>query len=245
MIALEVKDLHFHYPDGTSALCDVSFAVEEGERVAIVGPNGAGKTTLLLHLNGLLPEQRHLMKGSVRVFGKPVLPENLKTIRSQVGFLFQDPDDQLFCETVFEDVAFGPRQLGWDRETIRHRVADALKALRLTGYEERAPHRLSGGEKRRVCLAGVLVCEPRLLVLDEPISNLDPRSRRELLSLLKNLPLTQIVATHDLDFVSRFCERVLLLDGGRLVADGAANSILSDAALMEKHGLEVPLLLRK
>lgn len=245
MTALEVDDLHFHYPDGTIALCGVSFAVEEGERVAVVGPNGAGKTTLLLHLNGLLPEQRHLMKGAVRVFGMPVLPENLRTIRSQVGFLFQDPDDQIFCETVFEDVAFGPRQRGWDRETVHKRVANALRAMRLIGYEEKAPHRLSGGEKRRVCLAGVLVCEPRLLVLDEPTGNLDPRSRRELLSLLGNLSLTQIVATHDLDFVSRFCGRVLLLDGGRLVADGAVNAILSDAALMEKHGLEVPLFLVK
>jgi len=242
--AFEVRHLRYRYPDGTPALEGVSFTVEEGERVAVVGPNGAGKSTLLLHLNGLLPEPR-LLGGAVRVFGAPITPTNLTTIRAQVGVLFQDPDDQLFCETVFEDVAFGPRQLGWDRETVLQRVSAALDAMRLKGYESRAPHRLSGGEKRRVCLAGLLACEPRALVLDEPTGNLDPRSRRELLHLLQQLPLTTIVATHDLDFVAEFCGRVLLLDAGRLVAEGDVATILSDSALMLEHGLEVPARYRQ
>lgn len=238
MTALEVLDLRFRYPDGTRALDGVSFSVEEGERVAVVGPNGAGKSTLLLHLNGLLPEPRACI-GSVRIFGTPVVPSNLAAIRSQVGFLFQDPDDQLFCETVFEDVAFGPRQLGCDRESVAKRVTVALETMRLQGYESRAPHRLSCGEKRRACLAGLIACEPRMLVLDEPTGSLDPRSRRELIGLLDGLRLTQIVATHDLDFVCEFCARVLVLDAGRVVADGDVGTILADPVLMLEHGLEV------
>jgi cobalt/nickel transport system ATP-binding protein len=240
--AVDVVSLSFRYPDGTLALQDVSFSVAPGERVALIGPNGAGKSTVLLHLNGLLPE-RFAEKSAVHVFGAPVAAATLSEIRAEVGFLFQDPDDQLFCATVFEDVAFGPRQAGVEGDALRERVGHALDAVGLAGFERRPPHRLSRGEKHRVCLAGLLACEPKVLALDEPTSHLDPRGRRELLRHLRALPVTQVVASHDLELVVELCSRAILLDGGRIVAEGASEELLADEPLMLAHGLERPHIL--
>jgi cobalt/nickel transport system ATP-binding protein len=173
-----------------------------------------------------------------------VAAPHLETIRAQVGLLFQDPDDQLFCPTVWEDVAFGPQQLGWRGTELTTRVSRALEQVGLAGFEERLPHHLSRGEKRRVCLAGLLACEARVLALDEPTSELDPRGRRELKALLKDLPIAQIIATHDLEFVVEICPRVLVLDDGKIVAEGPTAELLSDEPLMLAHGLERPHILR-
>ena len=243
MSALEVRGLGYRYPDGTTALRDVAFSVGEGERVGLVGPNGAGKSTLLLHLNGLLPE-RPPAEPAVRVLGTPVAEPDLARVRAQVGLLFQDPDDQLFCPTVWEDVAFGPQQLGLRGDALARRVAQALEQVGLSGFEERPPHHLSRGEKRRVCLAGLLACEARLLALDEPTSELDPRGRRELKALLERLPVAQVIATHDLELVVELCPRVVVLDGGAVVAEGPTTTLLADEALMLAHGLERPHILR-
>ena len=237
--AVEVNGLAYSYPDGTPALHDVSLAVDEGECVGLVGPNGAGKSTLLLHLNGTLPETPPA-DSCIRIFGLPATRPNLVRIRRDVGPLFQDPDDQLFCPTVREDVAFGPEQFGRSAGEIDERVRSALAHAGLSGYENRAPHHLSQGEKRRVCLAGVLACEPRMLLLDEPTSDLDPRGRREFKALLAGLPAARILASHDLDLVADLCSRVLVLDGGRIVADGPSAEVLGDRDLMMAHGLEVP-----
>jgi cobalt/nickel transport system ATP-binding protein len=244
--ALELRDLRFSYPDGSEALRGVDLRVAEGECVGLIGPNGAGKSTVLLHLNGILPEfsgRREPGGSAVRVFGETVSPANLATIRRTVGLLFQDPDDQLFCPTVFEDVAFGPRQFGLGEDEVRQVVARALAQVGLAGFETRAPHRLSGGEKRRVCLAGVLACEPRILVLDEPTSTLDPRGRRELKALLARIPATKIIATHDLELVVELCTRAVVLDGGKIVAEGPPVDLLADEPLMLAHGLERPHIL--
>jgi len=241
--AIEVRDLVFRYPDGTDALRGVTFSVAPGESVGLIGPNGAGKSTLLLHLNGLLPE--HLTgESAVRVSGERLTADNVHAIRRTVGLLFQDPNDQLFCPTVFEDVAFGPRQFGLSEEEVGRRVREALARVGLQGFENRAPHHLSGGEKRRVCLAGVLACEPGILVLDEPSSDLDPCSRRELKELLRKIPITKIIATHDLELVVELCSRVLVLDAGTIVAEGPTVSLLSDEELMLRHRLERPHILR-
>jgi len=227
--ALEVCNLSYRYPDGREALRNISFTIDEGECVGLIGPNGAGKSTLLLHLNGILPEKPN---GAVRVFGQT----ELAMMRRDVGLLFQDPDDQLFCPTVYEDVAFGPQQLGLPEEP----ATQALAQAGLVGFEKRSPHHLSHGEKRRVCLAGVLACQPRVLALDEPTSGLDPRGRREFKALLHKIRATKMITTHDLDFVAEFCSRVLVLDQGELAADGPAEEILSDMSLMLAHGLERP-----
>ncbi len=240
--ALEVCDLRFRYADGTPALRGVSFGVGEGECVGLVGPNGAGKSTLLLHLNGLLPESRPDGR-SVKIFGRGIAADNLPEIRRQVGLLFQDPNDQLFCPTVFEDVAFGPRQFGLGDGDLRACVADCLGKVGLSGFENRAPHHLSGGEKRRICLAGVLACQPRLLVLDEPTSNLDPKSKRDLKTLLRQIPITKLIATHDLELVAELCSRVIILDKGQVAAEGPALELLNDERLMLDHDLERPHIL--
>jgi cobalt/nickel transport system ATP-binding protein len=241
--AVEVEGLGYRYRNGIRALEDVTFSVADGERVALIGPNGAGKSTLLLHLNGLLPERRP-ERAAVRVFGTAVVEETLPSIRAQVGLLFQDPDDQLFCPTVGEDVAFGPRQAGVTGRELEGRVREALELVGLAGFENRAPHQLSVGEKHRACLAGLLAGRPRVLALDEPTSSLDPRGRRELKALLLRLPATQIMATHDLELVVLTCSRVVLLDGGRLIAQGPTAEILNDEPLMLAHGLERPHILR-
>jgi cobalt/nickel transport system ATP-binding protein len=241
--AIEVRDLRFRYPEGTEALRGISFAIAEGECVGLIGPNGAGKSTLLLHLNGLLPESWNGEK-SVLVGGRAVGPENLLEVRRKVGLLFQDPNDQLFCPTVFEDVAFGPQQFGVSDREVRERVARALATVGIPGFEQRAPHHLSVGERRRVCLAGVLACDPSILVLDEPTSSLDPRGRRELKDLLRQIPITKLIATHDLELVVELCTRVIVLDGGEVVAQGPTIAVLSDEELMLRHSLERPHALR-
>ena len=241
--AVDVRRLHFVYGDGTRAVADVSFCVRDGETVALIGPNGAGKSTLLQHLNGILPET--LAAPSVWVFGSPVVPNNLEHIRRSVGLLFQDPDDQLFCPTVFEDVSFGPQQFGLKGADLAKRVAESLAKVGLSGFEMRSPHRLSTGEKRRVCLAGVLACEPKVLALDEPTAGLDPRGRRELKSLLVTLASTKIIATHDLDLVVELCPRTIVIDKGKVVADGVTREVLADEPLMLEHGLETPAVLKK
>jgi cobalt/nickel transport system ATP-binding protein len=241
--ALEVRDLSYRYADGTPALERVSFDVEEGERVALVGPNGAGKSTLLLHLNGLLPE-RGAGAPAVAVFGRAVAEPHLAAIRAEVGLLFQDPDDQLFCPTVWEDVAFGPRQLGVGEPELSRVVAESLARMGLPGFEERLPHHLSRGEKRRVALAGLLACRARVLALDEPTTELDPRGRRELGLLLRDLPVAQVIATHDLEFVVETCARAVLLDRGTVIAQGPTRELLDDEPLMLAHGLERPHILR-
>jgi cobalt/nickel transport system ATP-binding protein len=237
--AIEVRGLSFSYHDGKEALKDISFSVAEGECVGLIGPNGAGKSTLLRHLNGLLPEDAG-PGGEVSIFGRPVARENLDEVHRRVGFLFQDPDDQIFCPTVFEDVAFGPRQFGLDAARLEKAVGDALALVGLEGFADRAPHHLSDGEKQRACLAGVLACKPDILVLDEPTSDLDPRGRRALAALLESLPVTKVIASHDLELILRLAPRALLLDGGRLVADGTAKTLLGDEKLMLAHGLEKP-----
>jgi cobalt/nickel transport system ATP-binding protein len=239
--AIELCHLSFHYDDATPAFQDVSFRVEEGECVALIGPNGAGKSTLLLHIIGILPEpgQGH-GEGEVHLFGERLGTHNLAAARRQVGLLFQDPDDQLFCPTVGEDVAFGPRQLGLSPEAVKQSVASALAQVGLAGFERRLPHRLSGGEKRRVGLAGLLAYGPKALVFDEPTSGLDPRARRQLISILRGVGATRLLATHDLALVAETCSRTIVLDAGRVVADGRTRSLLRDDDLMEAHGLEKP-----
>lgn len=241
--ALEIEDLHYRYPDGTVALRGISFMVEEGRCVGLIGPNGAGKSTLLQHLNGLLPEQI-IEQQPIRVFGVSIGPENLHEIRRQVGVLFQDANDQLFCPTVFEDIAFGPRQQMLSENQVAERVDAAIRRVGLQGLEARPPHHLSGGEKRRACLAGVLACEPKILVLDEPTSSLDPRGRRELKQLLAELELTRLIATHDLEIVAELCDEVIVIDAGKVVAVGETAKILGNEELMLAHGLEVPHILR-
>jgi energy-coupling factor transporter ATP-binding protein EcfA2 len=239
MNALEVKGLSYSYPDGKPALRGVSLHAAAGECIGIVGPNGAGKSTLLLHLNGILPDNddRH---GEVTVGGSPITASNLHEVHRSVGLLFQDPDDQLFCPTVREDVAFGPVQFGYPAGEIDRIVRDALRQVGLEGFEGRSPHHLSGGEKQRVCLAGILACSPGILVLDEPTSDLDPRGRRDLARLIRGLPATRIIASHDLELVVDLCSRVYLLDGGEVAAEGQTVTLLSNEELMLAHGLEKP-----
>jgi cobalt/nickel transport system ATP-binding protein len=241
--AVELHGLRYRYQDGTEALRGIDLNVSEGECVGLVGPNGAGKSTLLRHLNGILPDHP-ARAASVYIFGRPVVEENLAAVRRDVGLLFQDADDQLFCSTVFEDVAFGPQQFGIDGRAIADRVSTALKQVGLTGFETRSPHHLSVGEKRRVCLAGVLACEPRVLALDEPTNGLDPRGRRELKTLLRQITATKIIATHDLELVVELCDRAVLLDRGVLLGDRPPAALLGDEALMLAHGLERPHILQ-
>lgn len=254
---LKVEHLSYRYPNGRMALCDIGFSVGMNEIVGLIGPNGAGKTTLLLHLNGLLLGSRTAPPASrggvpvsaepthaVEVLGMPVAGPNLAEVRRIVGFLFQDPDDQLFCSSVAEDIAFGPLNLGFPKDEARRRVSETLAAVGLSGFEARAPQQLSFGEKRRVALAGVLACEPDLLALDEPSSNLDPRSRRRLIEILQGLKAAQVVASHDLELILELCQRVIVLDEGRIHADGPPRDVLADERLMLAHGLEVPLSIR-
>ncbi|MBI1314704.1 ATP-binding cassette domain-containing protein [bacterium] len=244
--ALSVRSLAYAYGGGPAVLNGISFDVPHGQKVAVVGPSGAGKSTLLMHLNGLLPETVPATASiaAVSVDGVAISHDTLPTIRQRVGFVFQDPDDQLFCPTVREDVAFGPLNLGLSREEVLTRVTAGLKQVGLSGYEHRSTLQLSLGERKRVCVAGVLACQPQTLVLDEPFTNLDPRARHSLIDILKQFPGTQVIATHDLDLVVKLCDRVVVLDGGQIQADGPTRELLRDRVLMEKHGLEVPWQLR-
>lgn len=240
-VAIGAWSLSFAYPGGPLALDGVSLRVGTGESVGLVGPNGAGKTTLFLCLAGVLKVQPDM----ARLAGlDPAVPEQRRRLPAHVGIVFQHSDDQLFNTTVFDDVAFGPLNLNLPPEQVRDRVAEALARVGLTGFEQRVPFHLSGGEKRRAALAGVLAMQPEILLLDEPTMFLDARGRRELIDLLRNLPVTKIIASHDLEMILELCSRVLLLDKGRLMADGPAAEILAKAALMHTHGLEVPHSLR-
>ncbi len=240
--AIELANLTYRYHDGTEALRGVSFRIGAGECVGLLGPNGSGKSTLLLHLNGILPDD-HGGNESVKIAGESVTRHNLESIRRQVGLVFQDPDDQLFCPTVAEDVAFGPQQLGLGAREVKERVQRALLQVGLPDFGHRATHHLSHGEKRRVCVAGVLACNPAVLVLDEPTSELDPRGRREFKALILQLPGTKLIATHDLEMVVELCRRSIVLDRGVVVADGLTMELLNDEALMLAHGLEKPHIL--
>jgi cobalt transport protein ATP-binding subunit len=234
--SLLVEDVAFAYPDGHQALFGVDLRIEPGERVALLGPNGAGKTTLVLHLNGILRPGR----GAISVAGLPVTKANLREIRSRVGIVFQDPDDQLFMPTVGEDVAFGPRNLGLPEAEVAVRVAAALEQVGMAGYADRPPHHLSFGQRRRVAVATVLSMNPEVLVLDEPSSNLDPAGRRELAEVLASLPVTLLMVTHDLPYAMQLCSRSVVLDGGVVVADGRTRDLLADQPLLARHRLELP-----
>jgi energy-coupling factor transporter ATP-binding protein EcfA2 len=259
--SVRVSGLVYHYPDGKHALRGVDFAIAPGESVALIGPNGAGKSTLLLHLNGLLPGRRgssgahHHHHGgspsprkgrspaSIWIDGLEVDDRNAAEVRRRVGLLFQDPDDQLFSTSVIEDVAFGPLNLGLGKAEARRIALECLGRVDLADAADRPPHHLSFGERKRVCLAGVLACGPSILALDEPTANLDPRGRRRFINLIAGLPCTKLIATHDLEMVLDVCPRTILLDGGAVVADGPSRRVLGDASLLEAHGLEMPLSL--
>ncbi len=234
--ALEVRGVHFAYPDGHPALNGVDLRIEAGERVALLGPNGAGKTTLVLHLNGILSPEA----GSVAVSGLAAAKDNLLEIRRRVGIVFQDPDDQLFMPTVRDDVAFGPANLGLRGAELDERVAEALAAVGMGEHADRAPHHLSFGQRRRVAVATVLAMRPDILVLDEPSSNLDPASRRELAEVLRALPITLLMVTHDLPYAWELCGRSVVMSDGRIAADGPTAALLGDADLLAAHRLELP-----
>lgn len=238
---IKITNLEYTYPDGTRALEGISLEIFKGECVGLIGPNGAGKSTLLLHLNGILKATR----GEVEVLGMKVKRENLVKIRQKVAIVFQEPDDQLFMPTVFDDVAFGPANLGYSKREIREKVRKSLKQVAMEGFEERCSHHLSLGEKKKISIATVLSMDPEILILDEPTISLDPGGRRELIQLLKNLNITKVIAGHDLEMILEICSRVVLLDKGRIVTNGNPGKVLSDKSLMESHGLEVPLSLQQ
>lgn len=234
--ALLVERLAYAYPDGHQALFGVDLRVRPGERVAVLGPNGAGKTTLVLHLNGVLSGG----SGRIEVAGLPVTRPNLREIRRRVGIVFQDPDDQLFMPTVAEDVAFGPANFGLSGAELDARVGQALDAVGMTAQADRSPLHLSGGQRRRVALATVLACDPEILVLDEPSSNLEPVARRELAEVLLGLGRTMLMVTHDLPYALQLCPRSVLIDEGVVIADGPTREILAETELLAAHRLELP-----
>ncbi len=229
---ITIENLSFSYPDGQRALVDVSLSVYRGDSVAIIGPNGAGKSTMALHLNGILRSN-----GNVRLMGKAIDDTNIRWVRSQVGIVFQNPDDQLFSPTVFDDVAFGPMNMGYSQNEVEQAVKMSLEMVGLAGFEKRSPHHLSLGEKKRVSVASVLSMSPEVLVIDEPTSNLDARGRWDITEVLKKLPITRIIISHDLEIVRRLCSRIIVLDRGRVVADGITGDILGDEQLLVEHGL--------
>jgi cobalt/nickel transport system ATP-binding protein len=231
-----VSGLHHRYPDGTDTLRGVDLVVEPGERVAVLGPNGAGKTTLMLHLNGVLSPSA----GTVAIDGLTVDRAELREIRRRVGIVFQDPDDQLFMPTVHQDVAFGPANLGLRGDDLQRRVGEALAVVGMEHVADRAPHHLSFGQRRRVAVATVLAMEPTVLVLDEPSSNLDPQARRELADVVLALPCTTLVVTHDLLYALQLCPRAMMMDGGRITADGPTADLLADQDLLAANRLELP-----
>ena len=236
---VKVNDLHFRYPDGLEALRGVTFSLHAGDKVALVGPNGAGKSTLLLQLNGILRG-----RGAVEIGNLPLTADNLAVVRGKVGVVFQNPDDQLFSPTVFEDVAFGPLHMGLSEAEVSGRVEEALGKVHMGNYKDRLSHHLSVGEKKRIAIATVLSMHPEILVLDEPSAGLDPRARRSLIRLLHEMPITMLVSTHDMPLVSECFPRTIVMDRGQIVADGPTQEILENAAFLEAHGLEKPWVAR-
>ena len=229
---IRIEKLSFSYPDGTRALQDVSLDILRHQKVALIGPNGAGKSTLLLHFNGIFS-----CNGTVEVLGMKLEKKNLRAIRQKVGLVFQNPDDQLFCPTVFDDVAFGARNLGLAEDLVARRVRESLESVGLAGFEQHSAFHLSFGEKKRVSIATVLAMDSEILIFDEPTSNLDPRGKREITQLLRRIDGTQIIVTHDLGLVENLCDRVVVLSKGQKVGDGTVQEILSNQALLEAHGL--------
>lgn len=229
---IEITNLEFRYPDGKSALDDINITVQKGEKVAIVGGNGAGKSTLLLHLNGILTGS-----GIIRINGDRCEKRNLNIIRSSVGVVFQNPDDQLFSINVYDDVAYGPRYQGLSDVEVDQRVRNALESVGMESYSSRNPYHLSGGEKKRVAIATVLSMQPNILVFDEPTAGLDPRARRELMDLIATLPQTLLIATHDMELVKKLTPRMVIMKGGRIVVDGKTDIILKDTSILMDNGL--------
>jgi cobalt/nickel transport system ATP-binding protein len=234
--SIHIENLSFSYPDGHPALREVSLQIEPCEKVALVGPNGAGKSTLILHLNGILNGKAD----RISVSGLDVTQPNLGKVRARVGMVFQSPEDQLFSPTVFDDVAFGPLYQGLPPKDVQQRVDEALAAVRMSDYAGRVSHHLSMGEKKRIAIATVLAMQPEVLVLDEPTAGLDPRARRTLIRLLDDLDMTMLVSTHDLHMVQELFPRMVIMDEGRVVADGPTPLLLADERLLEAHGLEKP-----
>lgn len=236
---ISIENLSYSYPDGTKALREVNLYIRASERVALIGANGSGKSTLQLHLNGILMPQ----EGKVTIGEWPVTSKNLREIRNFVGLVFQNPDNQLFMPTVWEDVAFGPMNLGLRDAELKKRVLQAMAAVDIDPewYGQRNTDNLSGGEKKRIAIAGVLAMQPQVLVFDEPSAQLDPRSRRQLIELLQSLPLTQLIATHDLDLALELCDRTIVLSQGQIVYDGETERVMSDSEFLFQHALEPPL----
>lgn len=232
---LQIHDLNFAYPDGFVALRGINLSICEGEKVALVGPNGAGKSTLMLHLNGILGENNQ-----ISIAGLSVDSKNLPTIRALVGLVFQNPDDQLFSPTVFDDVAFGPLHMGLPEDEVYQRVEEALAAVQMSDFGDRLSHHLSMGQKKRVAIATVLAMRPQIMILDEPSAGLDPRTRRSLINFLRDLPITMLVSSHDLRMVQDIFPRMIIMDEGKIVADGSTAELLEDEVLLEAHGLESP-----
>lgn len=232
---LQVQDLHFAYPDGHVALQGVSLNLCEGEKVALVGPNGAGKSTLMLHLNGILSGD-----GDISIAGLPINEKNLPVIRAMVGVVFQNPDDQLFSPTVFDDVAFGPLHMGLPEDKVYARVEEALAAVQMDDFGARLSHHLSIGQKKRIAIATVLAMHSQILILDEPSAGLDPRARRSLINFLRDLPITMLISSHDLHMVQEIFPRMVIMDEGLIVADGSTSELMGDETLLEEHGLEKP-----
>ena len=234
---LKINNLSYSYPDGHKALSSVSFSIDQGESISILGPNGAGKTTLILHLNGILGK----LSGEIEVSGLKYIPDNIDKIRKTVGVVFQDPDDQLFMPTVIEDVMFGPKNFGFTQKEAEENSLEALKMVGMEKFEDRAPHHLSFGQKRKVAIATVLASKPKLLVLDEPASNLDPTSRKDLIDILKSLNISLILVTHDLPMALEICERSLVLNEGEIKKDDLTINILKDEIETKIHSLEIKI----
>ena len=238
---IDFKDVHFSYPDGTNALNGMSFRITHGESVGIVGTNGAGKSTLISHMNGcLMPVKGTIIIGDVKL-DKTTLNET----RKKVGVVFQNPDDQLFMPTVFDDVSFGPLNLGLSKEMVVERVTEALTTVGCLNLKDKPPHRLSMGQKRSVSIATVIAMQPDILVMDEPAANLDPKSRRQLINLLNDFKHSKIIASHDLDLILDVCERCLVIGNGKVISDGPAKELLINEKLLEENNLELPLSLQR
>ena len=233
--AVEIENFSYDYPDGTKALADINLSIAHGEKVAIIGPNGAGKSTLLLAMSVFLKGA-----GKIVIDGIEASAKNAKKVRRLLGLVMQTPDEQLFMPTLFDDVAFGPMNMGLGADEVKRQTAEALKTVGLEGMEAKPPHHLSGGQKRSAAIATILSMNPKIITMDEPEASLDPRTRNNLTALLRSLPQTLIVATCNMNFAAGLCERAVLIDEGRIIADGDAKRVMSDANLMQNHGLEVP-----